>query len=552
MDDKKAAIKMFDATMKRSEGMNKEKSVEILDRYIRAREPIIGIVSHEEARVMDAIKAIAQTRKRKVVTWSMIQGLKEEAPDGQPVTYRFEDETANEFACLDAILRFQEKQGDAVLFVLKDIHGVLGNAGRGFDPRIVRFLREIAIRFETGMNNVILLSPALSVPPDLDKTMVVIDWPLPDEAELQYILSRCETELPSRIPVTLQNGSRERLVQSMMGLTAFEAGSVLMIAIAATGGLSEACIPVIVKEKSQIIKKSGVLEYYDTSVTMNQVGGLSYLKEYAAMKKKAFSDKAKAKGVDAPKGLILVGVPGTGKSLSAKAFAGGSMPLLRMDIGSLMGGLVGQSEANIAAALKVAEAVAPAILWVDEVEKALGGVESSNQSDGGTLARVFGTLLTWMQETTAPVYVIATANDVRALKPEFLRRFDDVMWVDLPTREARLEILTVHLSKRGYSMGNLAEKELTEILDATWGFSGAEIEKVVKAAVETAFFEEKELNGQHVLKAARRLVPISRTMGDKIDEHRNWANERAIQADEPFTEPRPIAKVSASTRMSDL
>jgi AAA+ superfamily predicted ATPase len=534
-----------------------KKAIESLDRYIRARYPIIGVVSHEESRVVASVKAVAQVRNRKVVTWSLTQGLKQvalnESDNGFSPVYRFDEEaTASEFVALDEILRFKAKsEDDAVLFVMRDLHGLIGNSSRGFDPRLVRYLREIALKFETTLHSMILLSPTLPVPPDLEKTMVTIDWPLPDAEELRDILLRCEADLPNRIAKKLDIASREQLTQAMMGLTAFEAGSVLMSSIAATAELSDACIPFIVKEKAQIIKKDGTLEYYDKSVTMSEVGGLWNLKEYAQIKKSAFSAEARAAGVDAPKGVLLVGVPGTGKSLSAKAIAGGTMPLLRMDVGSLMGGLVGESEQNVRKALKVAEAVAPCVIWMDEIEKAIGGVESSAQSDGGTLARVFGTLLTWMQETTAPVYVVATANDVRALKPEFLRRFDDVVWVDLPHAQARAQILKVHLDKRGHSPDLWTGEEIGAVIDATWGFSGAEIEKVVKAAIEKSFFQKAHLSPLHLLEAAKRIIPISMTMGEKIDELRAWANDRAVMADEPL-EPKPVAVATSASRMADL
>lgn len=564
--NEKQAIKEFNQRtgklpqIKKENVMSKsDKALETLDRYIRARYPIIGVTSHEENWVMKRIEAVAKTRNRVIVTWSMTQGLKQEKPmdagaDWSP-TYVFDDGTQAEYYALDTVLNFKAKtkvtgETDKVLFVIKDLHGLLGSSNRGFDPKLVRYLREIAFKFETTMHSMILLSPTLPVPPDLEKTIVLLEWPLPDTDELNGILSVCETDLPSRIPVKL-NGDRERLIQSMMGLTSFEAGSVLMASIAATGELSEDCIPFIVKEKAQIIKKSGVLEYFDTSVTMSQVGGLVNLKKYASRKKMAFTTEAKNAGLDAPKGVLLVGVPGTGKSLSAKAIAGGTMPLLRMDIGNLMGGIVGESESNVRQALKVAEAVAPCVLWIDEVEKAIGGVESSNQSDGGTLARVFGTMLTWMQETTAPVYVVATANDARSLKPEFLRRFDNVMWVDLPNCNARQEILKVHLEKRGYSLESLGDDDIQTIVNLTWGFSGAEIEKAVKTAIETAFFNGEELTGKYIVAGAREIIPVSVTMAEQIETLRSWANDRALQADEPL-EPRPEQVSSAPSRMADL
>jgi len=497
---------------------------ELLDRYIRARYPIIGIVSHEEARVLASISQVAGS-KRTIAEWSCTAGL-------VGLSGIAADEYATPDAALEYIAKYDEK-GDtpSTIFVLKDMHQLMK-----VDPRIVRFLRDIAIRFETRRHNVILLSPSLDVPADLEKSVALIDWPLPDVDELSAILRQAETDLP--VQNTLgENGKREAVIQALRGLTKVEAQNVIKAAVVATRELGECVIPMIVKEKAQIIRKAGVLEYYDNSTTMQEVGGLEHLKEYAQIKRSAFTTKARAAGVDAPKGLLMVGVPGSGKSLSAKAIAGGKMPLVRMDVGALMGGLVGQSEANMRLALKTVEAIAPCVLWIDEVEKALGGM-NGGESDGGTTSRVFGTLLTWMQETKSPVYTIATANDVRKLRPEFLRRFDDIMWVDLPNAAARQEILAVHLSKRNVT----GLSEFGEVITDTWGFSGAEIEKVVKSAVERAFFQNRSVTVADLDYAARRIVPVSVTMAEQINNLRSWASNRAIPASEPLEAQSRVEK----------
>lgn len=504
---------------------------ELLDRMVRARYPLIAIVSHEESRVLAAIRQVAGS-KRRVVEWSYTRGLV--GLDGVQA-----DDYEEPGAALGFLAAFDEAGNEPpTLFVFKDLHKIME-----IDIRTVRFLRDLAARFDVRRHNLILLSPAMNVPADLEKQMAILDWPLPDIDELAEILRLAESDFASSIPVDLgENGRREAVIQAMRGLTKTEAANVLKAAAVATRELSEKVIPLIVREKAQIIRKAGVLEYYDQTVTMNEVGGLEYLKEYASIKRAAFSAKARAAGVDAPKGLLMVGVPGSGKSLSAKAIAGGQMPLVRMDVGALMGGLVGQSEANMRLALKTVEAIAPCVLWIDEIEKALGGIGGS-ESDGGTTSRVFGTLLTWMQETSAPVYTIATANDVRSLRPELLRRFDDVMWVDLPDSASRLEILEVHLTKRGHEQ--IGASALSEVADATWGFSGAEIEKVVKQAIEKAFFQARNLTHEDLLDAARRIVPVSVTMGDQINGLRAWASNRAIPASRPL-EAKPASKAAES------
>ena len=506
-----------------------EKPIVTIDRLIRARYPIIVILSHEESRVFGEIKSLAsqKSRRARLVQWTYTNGLVEFTPEGEkPI-----EGTEDPIEALNAIISNKENSAPS-LYVFCDLHPMLN------DAKVIRQLRDVAAAFETTKDNLILLSPAMTIPPDLEKTVALVDFPLPDLDELSGILQSCETNLPEKIKVTL-NGSREKVIQSLQGLSAFEASSVLLSAVVATRELGESAIPHIIKEKAQIIRKSGVLEFYDTKITMSNVGGLQHLKRYASVKRAAFSEKARAAGVDSPKGVLMTGPAGTGKSLSAKAIAGGGMPLLRMDIGALMGGLVGQSEANMRAALKVAEAVAPCVLWVDEIEK---GLAQGGDLDGGTSSRVFGTLLTWMQEMDKPVYVVATANNASALKPELLRRFDDIFFVDLPDAASRREIFTIHLTKRNHPDSLVTD----ELVSATWGFSGAEIEKVVKAGIETCFFNNTKLSATALIMHAQQIVPISRTMKEQIKSLRTWAEDRARQAGTPL-EPEPVVKSNTRT-----
>lgn len=509
-------------------------AIEKLDRYMRARYPIIALVSHEETRVIAAIDGVASRRGRRVATWAITTGWQNcQAIDPQI--------TRDPVPALEAVAAFSP-EAEPTLFVAKDLHAYLQ------DPLVIRYLRDIAAAFEASRHTLVILSPSLKVPAELDKTIVVMDWPLPDGDELGAILRKCEVDLPARIKVTL-NGSRENVIQAMRGLTAFEAGSVLLNAIAATGELGDSVIPEIVKEKRQIIRKSGALEIYDTDLTMNDVGGLAHLKAYASRMRAAFTAQAAEAGVDTPKGILLVGVPGTGKSLAAKAIAGGQMPLLRLDFGAIMGGLVGESEGNIREALKIAEAISPCVLWVDEIEKAIGGVESSNQTDGGTMTRVFGTLLTWMQEKTSPVYIVATANDVRSLRSEFLRagRFDDMFWVDLPCKADRVEVLSLHLGKR---KKNPQDYNLEAVADACYGYTGAEIEQVVKVAISTAFYQGNALSTRHLIAAAAEIVPIAQTMQEAIADLRAWGAKKAKPANDPLETRKAAA--SQGSKAEDL
>lgn len=357
-----------------------------LDRYIRSRYPVIVLVSHEEARVERELISLLKARKRRLYTWTITDGMKYQRFDPKDNGIAISpDATKDPAEALRAAIGFPRAEEYPTVFLMKDIHGYLG------DPVLVRLLRDLVTAFEVGKNTLILLSPEFKVPSDLEKSVVMIDWPLPDVDQLAKILTGVEKKLVDEAPVTL-NGNRPQVVQAMRGLTAFEAESVLLSAVVATGELGEGVIPYIIREKRQIIRKSGVLEFYEETATMDQVGGLQNLKRYARLKRATFSERARDYGVEPAKGVILLGIPGVGKSLSAKAIAGGELPLLRLDIGAVMGSLVGQSEANIRNALRTVEAVAPAVLWIDEIEKALG--DQGGEADGGTTQRVFGTFLT--------------------------------------------------------------------------------------------------------------------------------------------------------------
>lgn len=506
-----------------------------LDQLIRARYPIIAIVSHEESRVMSAIRTVAkdmklsngEARPRRVVEWALTSGM-------TGIEGINADEFSDPNAALDYIAKFDDKgEEQPTVFVIKDIHRIMEN-----DLRVLRFLRDIFARFEIRKHNLILLSPTLQVPSDIEKQIALIDWALPDVEDLSAIISEAESEWGAKVTL---NGKRDIVIQALRGLTDNEAANVLRMGIVSTGELGEGILPHILEEKKSIIRKSGILEYFDAKVTMSDVGGLDELKQYASRKRTAMSQKAREAGVDAPKGVLLVGVPGTGKSLSAKAIAGGQFPLLRLDVGKLLGGgRVGEAEGNISQALKVAEAIAPCVLWMDEIEKAMA--DNNGASDGGVMMRVLGSLLTWMQETTAPVYTVATANNISALRPELLSRFDDVCFVDLPDAQSREEILRVHLAKRGVK--NF--KNLTAVVEATWGYSGREIEKVVKFGLERAFFENKSVTAKHLLEAAQGIVPTSTTKREEIEALREWSKGKAIPAGRPL-ENKPVFATANKT-----
>jgi SpoVK/Ycf46/Vps4 family AAA+-type ATPase len=327
---------------------------------------------------------------------------------------------------------------------------------------------------------------------------------------------------------------REHIVEAALGLSADEAENVFAKSLVQTGSFD---IDVILSEKERIVRKSGVLEFFRTQEKMDNIGGLDQLKSWLKKRQAAFSEEARAFGLPRPKGIMMIGIPGGGKSLTAKAVgASWRLPLLRLDVGKVFAGIVGSSEENMRRAIQMAEAVAPSILWVDELEKGFSGTGSSNNSDGGTAARVFGSFITWLQEKTSPVFVIATANNVDELPPEMMRkgRFDEIFFVDLPSLPERKEIVSIHLKRRGREPVNF---NLDLLAEKSEGMTGAEIEQ----AVVSALFDEYDRNGSQgvlttdgVVHSLTETVPLSRTMKEKIATLRNWCRTRARPASSEY------------------
>ncbi|MBN2003767.1 MAG: AAA family ATPase [Anaerolineae bacterium] len=488
-----------------------------LETLIRARVPIIVVQSHEEARVEALIKQIAFTQKKELHTWAVTTGMVQAHPlpkDG----YKPDATTRDPVKAILSVIEAGKPTdtlpyGKPMLFLFRDLHPYLGK------PEVVRSLRDVFSALQGRHQTVILLSPALNVPDDLKKGIAVVDFPLPTEDELQRLLDAFIDRLPDGIGVTL-NGGRGRLIRNLQGLTVTEADSVLSMASIAHQALDERAIGFVLSRKQEIIKESGALEYYESG-SYDEIGGLDLAKAWAREAELSYTAEAAQFGSEPPKGVLLVGVPGCGKSLIAKAIAGGNRPLLRLDVGAIFGGLVGQSEAQIRNALKVAEAVAPCVLWIDEIEKALGS--GGGERDGGTSQRVLGTLLTWMEETDKPVFIVATANDIGHLRPELIQRFDEVFFVDLPDAAARREIIEIHLHKRNRDPEAFAVDALVQ---STEQFSGREIEQVVKAGLRKAYASslgQRDATTADFVNAARETVCSMTTMKEQIEGMRAWA-----------------------------
>jgi SpoVK/Ycf46/Vps4 family AAA+-type ATPase len=366
----------------------------------------------------------------------------------------------------------------------------------------------------------------LKLPIELAKDVVVVDFPLPSYELLQTTCIEISASLTGYRAVRLSDADREKLIRSAQGLTLKEFSNVLAKTLVTAGRIDRGAIDVVNHEKKQIIRKSGILEFHNAGESLDTVGGLERLKSWLVERGQAFGDRARAFGLPWPKGILIVGVQGCGKSLTAKAVADAwRLPLLKLDMGRLFGGTVGASEANMRLAIAIAESIAPAVLWIDEIEKGLSGLGSSNISDGGTTARVIGTFLTWMQEKTAPIFVIATSNDISALPPELLRkgRFDEIFFVDLPTSVERKTIFEIHIKRRNRRP---EDHDLDALATATRGYSGAEIEAAVIAGMFRAFEAGRELISDDILAACRETVPLSVVMAEKIVALRQWARLR--------------------------
>ena len=489
-----------------------------LDIYIRARYPLLWIVTPEEERAMQEISALADSQRKRVMAWSVTQGVVNPA-----VPHRVDASKRDPAAVLTAIIEETEPS----IWVLRDFHPFLRDAG------VIRRLREVAFSIKASPKTVVLLGAVLAIPPELEKEITVIDFNLPDHDQLTRLVENAISglEQKGRVDVNLDKRQRGRLIQASLGLTMSEAENAVAKAIIQAGGrLSDEAIDAVNAEKEQIIRKSGLLEYFASDERMQNVGGVDTLKEWLRKRMRAFNDDARAFGLPEPRGILLVGVQGCGKSLVAKSVANSwRLPLLRLDVGALFSSLVGSSEQNLRSAIRLAESIAPVVLWVDEIEKGFAGVGARAAGDAGTAARVFGSFITWLQEKEAPVFVIATANDVRALPPELVRkgRFDEIFFVDLPTLAERTDIWRIHLLKRNRDP---ADFDLHGLAMASDRLSGAEIEQALIASLYEAFDAGRPLNMDDLYAVLQETIPLSTTMSEEIDELRAWAEQRARKA----------------------
>jgi SpoVK/Ycf46/Vps4 family AAA+-type ATPase len=489
---------------------------EKLSVLIQAQYPLIYVVTSEEERSEQAIAQIAQgkSQQQRLYVWTVTHGIVEYG-QGRNVTQ-------HNTVSPEAAIQWVVNQRDPGIYIFKDLHPYITSPGTN------RWLRDAIASFKGTSKAIILMSPVLEVPVELEKEVVVLDFPLPTMTELDKVLSaQLERTRSKRLPTE----TREKLVKAALGLTHDEAEKVYRKAYVTAGKLTNSEVDIVLSEKQQLIRRNGILEYIEEDETLDAVGGLEELKRWLRQRSNAFTERARDYGLPQPKGMLILGVPGCGKSLIAKTTARlWGLPLLRLDMGRVYdGSTVGKSEANLRNALKTAESISPAILFIDELDKAFAGGAGSADSDGGTSSRIFGSFLTWMQEKDSPVFVMATANRIERLPGEFLRkgRFDEIFFVDLPTLEEREEIFRIHLHKRRSDITRFDIDQLAKISD---GFSGAEVEQALIAAMYEAFAQEREFTQLDIIAAIKATLPLSKTMTEQVTALRDWARQRARPA----------------------
>ncbi|NER01180.1 MAG: AAA family ATPase [Okeania sp. SIO3C4] len=471
---------------------------------LRSRYSIIYIQTREEERVENAIIQSAKKQgNRAVYIWDFVEGYQNNPNDtgwGK----------RNPLQGLELLEKLPESS--PAIFILRDFQRFLE------DISISRKLRNLAKKLKSQPKNLVILAPQISVPEDLTEVITIVEFPLPNSQEISQEVERLLVAMGQSLDKRLL----DEVVRAAQGLSIERIRRVLAKAIATHGELQLNDVDLILEEKRQTIRQTQILDFYPARENISDIGGLDNLKDWLLRRGGAFSERARQYGLPHPRGLLLVGIQGTGKSLTAKAIAHHwHLPLLRLDVGRLFGGLVGESESRTRQMISIAEALAPCVLWIDEIDKGFAGLKS--QGDAGTTSRVFGTFITWLAEKKSPVFVVATANNIQSLPPEILRkgRFDEIFFVGLPNQEERTAIFEVHLSR--LRPHNIKNYDINRLAYETPDFSGAEIEQSLIEAMHIGFSQNREFTTEDILESASQIIPLARTAEEQIKFLQDWA-----------------------------
>ncbi len=514
--------------------------------YVLSGYPLLWVETYEEHRALTTLAQELQEAKggRNLYSWDRINGIK---------LHKFEEEegrtvlsstkiTKDKIPLDDPIvgLKWAEKDmPENSVLILLDYHHY---AKKDMNSRMIR---NLVPTFKAMGKVLAVVSHTVDIPHEIEKEITIINFELPDIDELRITLkSVCES---AEAPYPEDDLA---ILEAGLGMTAFEAENAFALSLREK---KEFNVRVVNREKASIVKKTGLLEVIDEPETVDDIGGLDNLKNWLGAREHCFTTKAKEFGITAPKGLLLIGVPGSGKSLSAKVVANIlNRPLLRLDMGKVFGSLVGESEGNIRKCLAIAEAVAPCCLWIDELEKSFSGMKGGNGDGHGTNKRVFASFLTWLQEKKKDVFIVATANDVSAIPGEMIRggRFDKIFWVDLPGEKQREEILNIHIKKKDRKPKDFDMKKLIKSCEQ---FTGAEIEVWVKESLVTSFGKGRDLCTEDMIETSKTIIPIAHLMAEDIESSRQWAKERGVTfASENKDGPVKVKSVVTGQRKIEL
>jgi SpoVK/Ycf46/Vps4 family AAA+-type ATPase len=485
-----------------------------LEVLIRSRAPLVAVESNEEPQVVRMVREIAKKLQLKAFRWTATEGLQAFDPADQP---------SQSIVKSLEVLNYIKASAHSCLFVLLDFHPYLE------DTMHVRSLKDIALSYDKHYSTVVMVGYVVRVPEELRSFTSYFKLPLPSAGELRQIVHEVAAEWGAangNRDVQTTNKTLDLLVRNLGGLTATDARRLALKAINDNGVISDSDMPEVMRAKYELLGRDSVLSFENETAQFAEIGGMKRLRNWLELRKGYFLDESE-EDLDPPRGILLLGVQGCGKSLAAKAAAGifGS-PLLRLDFGVLYNKYYGETERNLRKALDTAEVMSPCVLWMDEIEKGI----SVQEDDDGLSRRILGTLLTWMSEKRKAVFMVATANDIMRLPPEIVRkgRFDEIFFVDLPSEENRREILNIHLSKRNLDPAGF---NLDELIKATEGFSGSEIEQAIVSAMYAARAQNAEVSQKDLLNEIKQTKPLSVVMAERIEEVRNWATQRTVPCD---------------------